>query len=92
MSEGFSIVLPSNACAEKHPDNTANKFIVSWENPIEFHDADWKVALTEANFNYTMSSLNTNYGITYEYANIVTFDYHIKVGNSNDRNVLSIPK
>ena len=63
--DDFYMILPSNGCKDIHPDNEANKFITSWEQPISL-DSRWKVALTEANFSYTMTSINTSFGIRYE--------------------------
>ena len=61
----FYMILPSNGCKDTHPENEANKFTTSWEQPIEMNQG-WKVALTEANFSYTMTSINTSFGIRYE--------------------------
>ncbi len=60
--DDFYIVLPSNACPDIHPQNSASKYIVSWQNPIEL-DHKWKVALTELNFNYTLTTVNRDYGL-----------------------------
>ena len=63
--DDFYMILPSNGCKDTHPDNEANTYTISWEQPILL-DERWKVALTEANFSYTMTSINTNFGIRYE--------------------------
>ena len=63
--DDFYVVLPSNACPNVHPNNTANKYVVSWQNPLLF-EGMWKVALTEINFNYTAMSINGQFGIEYE--------------------------
>ena len=65
--DDFYMILPSNGCKDIHPENTANKFITSWESPINFNGGEWKVALTEANLSYTSTTLNRDFGInTYE--------------------------
>ena len=64
--EDFYMILPSNGCKDTHPDNEANMFTISWEQPITL-DGGWKVALTEANFSYTMTSINTSFGIRYDW-------------------------
>ena len=63
--DDFYMILPSNGCKDTHPENEANMYTISWEQPILL-DERWKVALTEANFSYTMTSINTNFGIRYE--------------------------
>ena len=60
--DDFYMILPSNGCKDTHPDNTANKFITSWERAINFK-GNWKVALTEANLSYTTTSINREFGI-----------------------------
>ena len=60
--DDFYMVLPSNGCKDTHPDNTANKFITSWEQPIYF-EGNWKVALTEANLSYTTTTINRDFAI-----------------------------
>ncbi len=91
--EDFYVVLPSNSCAEIHPDNSASNFTITWENPIELeHMKEWKVALTEMSYIYTHLSVDNTYGITYyEYCNnkyndVVTlkFDNLPNVFISND--------
>ena len=64
---GFHIVLPSNACAETHPDNNASQYTVSWQNPIQFLPSTdhWSVALTEINFLSTILSVNSSFGVRY---------------------------
>jgi len=72
------IVLPSNACATTHPNNTASNYIVSWETPIELDDPSlWKVALTEITFNHTISTINPNYGLRYGLYEYDTLDFYI---------------
>ena len=66
-TDDFYVVLPSNACAKVHPENTANNYRVSWEAPLEFHEDDWRVALIEANFSHVVSFANSNFGIRYYY-------------------------
>ena len=65
-NKDFYMILPSNGCKHTHPENEANKFTISWEQPISLDDK-WKVALTEANFSYTMTSINTSFGIRYDW-------------------------
>ena len=66
-TDDFYVVLPSNACAKVHPENTANNYRVSWETPLEFNEDDWRVALIEANFSHVVSFANSNFGIRYYY-------------------------
>ena len=62
----FYLVLPSNACANLHPNNTASKFFVSFNETINTSPNDaWKVALTEMHFNDVLLTLNTGHGIEY---------------------------
>ena len=75
--DDFYVILPSNACSDTHPENVANKYIISWENPINL-TGQWKVALTEANFNYINSSVSTEFAIDYD---VVHFD--VIQGSSN---------
>ena len=64
--DDFYVVIPSNSCPDLYPENTANKYLVSWKNDIELKkNTKWKVALVEANFNYTKSTVTTDYGIQY---------------------------
>lgn len=49
--DDFYMVLPSNSCPMTQPDNSAGKYIVEWENPIEL-EGTWKAALTEFTINY----------------------------------------
>lgn len=74
----FYVVLPSNACPDIHPENSSNKYIVSWEEPIKFDEPEkWRVALTESNFSHIVSSVNSNFGI--EYGHVVTKQYYADV-------------
>jgi len=71
----FYMVLPSNSNPNVHPENTANKFNVSWETPIELDNMrDWKVALTEFSYHFTPLSTSTNMGIK-----VVRRKEHIKI-------------
>lgn len=63
--DDFYVVLPSNACESEHPDNIASKYTVSWENPMNFEEGDWQVAMTELTYNYTPLSVNASFGIDY---------------------------
>jgi hypothetical protein len=66
MHDDFYIVLPSNSNALDHPDNRANKFIVSWERPMEFEELNkWRVALTEMSFFVPPVSEIPRYGVQY---------------------------
>lgn len=65
----FYVVLPSNSCPDVHPENAPSKFHVSWENPLEFVNGTWKVALVEANFAFKPISISPGLGI--QYCNIV---------------------
>ena len=73
--DDFYVVLPSNACPNTHPDNEANKFYVTWTNPLIL-EGKWQVALTEATFNYTQSSVNTDYGIDYHEMGNIFHNFH----------------
>ena len=75
----FYMILPSNGCKDTHPENEANKYFISWEQPIELNAAGWKVALTEANFSYTMSSINTSFGIRYDWWKTTRKQYKGKI-------------
>ena len=70
----FLEILPSNACDATHPKNEANKYIVSWETPIEVDTLKWKVALTEASFNYVVGTVNSAFGV--EYSKTARIDYN----------------
>lgn len=64
--DDFYIVLPSNSNPETHPNNNASKYIVSWENPINFGNArDWRVALTEMTYNFSPKTVTDSYGISF---------------------------
>ena len=77
LMDDFYVVLPSNACPHIHPDNTANKFLVTWENPIDLAGGVYQVALTEANFNYTHSTVNTDLGI--DYVKVERFEHNFEL-------------
>ena len=64
MNDDFYVILPSNGCTDVYPENAANKYIISWQNPIDM-GGNWKVALTEANFNYIKTNTSTEYTIEY---------------------------
>ena len=62
----FYLILPSNACANIHPNNTASKFFVSFNEAISINPNDgWKVALTEIHFNDVMLTMDTAHGFEY---------------------------
>lgn len=65
MINDHFVVLPSNACENVHPNNTAGQFHVSWENPLELNGKGWHVALTEMNYDYSPMSVNPSYGVEY---------------------------
>lgn len=87
--DDFYVVLPSNACPDTHPDNAANKFYVTWENPLILA-GKWQVALTEATFNYTQSSVNTDYGIDYHEMGNIIHNFHRVIYLSKDRSLSEI--
>jgi hypothetical protein len=63
----FYIVLPSNSNPLRQPDNTANNYIVSWDNPVTLKDVSkWKVALTEISFNHSTWTTKFGHGIQVE--------------------------
>lgn len=71
----FHVILPSNACPVTHPENTAAKYIVSWENTLNLPDGDWRVALIEANFNRPSATVNANFGIEYDRTRKVHYEF-----------------
>lgn len=86
--DDFYMVLPSNGCADTHPENEANKFTISWEQPLSLGVDKWKVALTEANFSYTMTSINTSFGIKYDKVKIEDLEFRALIsGNFETRHV-----
>ena len=76
--DDFYVILPSNSCGDIHPDNAANKYFVSWQTPIDLN-GQWKVALTEANFNYIKSTISTEFAIEYEVASLHTLEVESKL-------------
>ena len=72
-TDDFYIVLPSNGCSEKHPQNTANHFFNSWENPFNFSDGKWTVALTEANYYHAQTTINVDFAVEYTKINKTSF-------------------
>jgi hypothetical protein len=77
MSRDHFVVLPSNSCPNVYPENTAGKFNVSWENPLELDGQGWRVALIEMNYNYSPKTINPTYGV--EYSKLTS--HMITVGN-----------
>ena len=66
IEDDFYIITPSNACTDIYPRNCANNYTIIWENPIELNPTErWCVALTDANFNFTQTSVNSDFGIIY---------------------------
>ena len=66
MDKEHYVVLPSNGCTTIHPSNSANKYVITWENPLEFsNQREWRVALTEVKFYYPNFSVTTNFGFEY---------------------------
>ena len=96
--EDFYVVLPSNSNPESHPNNHANKYIVSWETPINFGNAsDWRVALTEMSYNYCPVSVTTEFGLKVDYiepAHVETrfYDFIVKKGQPPKMNVHNLPE
>ena len=89
--DDFYMILPSNACKDTHPDNEANLFTISWEKPVMLDEASgWKVALTEANFSYTMTSINTSFGIEYNQLKTFSKTYKTKLIGDNSKRELNI--
>ena len=80
----FYIVLPSNSNPNTHKENTASKYIVSWESPVVLDDFDkWKVALTEIAFNHSTWSIRNGHGIRFEVAWQLFFSYqYIVIANA----------
>ncbi len=59
----FYTVLPSNGCADTHPDNEANSYTISWDRTLELKEEDnWTVALSEINFQYNIQTVDRDYG------------------------------
>lgn len=67
MSQDYYLILPSNACPNIYPDNHASKFIVTWENPLEFSSdlSRWRVALTEMTYTFSPKTINNTFGVSY---------------------------
>lgn len=78
-SEGFYTVLPSNSCPSIHPDNSANKYTVTWENAIDLSQGGWEVALTEANFNYPNQGVNAGFGFHYRYYKVLSYEFKAQI-------------
>ena len=65
--DDFYMVLPSNSCPNVHPDNNASKYYVTFPQTILLNLNDnWKVGMTEIDFNNVFLTLNINHGIEYE--------------------------
>ena len=45
----FSLILSSECCNDTHPENTANKYVVDFDNTINLH-GPWEAALTDFSF------------------------------------------
>ena len=84
------MVLPSNGCPDTHPENEANNYVISWEQPIQLNATKWKVALTEANFSYTMSSMSTMFGIRVERKWLTNLGFRIKLTGDIEQRKLSL--
>ena len=89
----FYMVLPSNACGETHPDNTASKYFVSWKNPIELREPQkWTVALIEANMEYPKFALVKGHSIYYRGSRLVDIpqcEQRLKIKFSEDQKTIS---
>ena len=93
----FYMVLPSNACATNHPNNSASDYIVTWENPIELDSADrWKVAMTELSYIYRPTTISSNYAFKYsierpskEFEKIPVY---IHVETENENHMIAVTK
>ena len=88
--EDFYMVLPSNGCPDTHPENEANNYVISWEQPIQMNATKRKVALTEANFSYTMSSMSTMFGIRVERKWLTNLGFRIKLTGDIEQRKLSL--
>ena len=63
----FYVILPSNASPKRHPSNNASDYVVTWENAINLDpNAKWKVAMTEMNYIYSTTTLDSSYQIRYK--------------------------
>jgi hypothetical protein len=80
--EDFYMVLPSSACQNIYPNNKANKFTISWQEPIEGNN--WSVALTELCYNYVPKSVGTQHGIRYGIMRKLSFSYLFDLEISNN--------
>ena len=82
----FYIIAPSNACMDIFPQSRANNYTITWENPIEL-DEQWCVALTEANFNFTNASVNSDFGIAYTYLWRLEFRREVELQLDGELNI-----
>ena len=91
--EEFYMVLPSNACAETHPDNTASKYVVSWKNPLILKDSQkWSVALIEANMEYPKYALVKGHGIFYKGTRMIEIpicEQRLKITVAEDKKTIT---
>ena len=78
----FYIVLPSNSNPNTHPQNTANKYTVSWEVPVVLKDlTKWKVALTDMSYNHSTWSIRPGHAIQlkHSYLGVKTFQLQVYI-------------
>ena len=73
----FYMVLPSNASADMHPNNTATDFTVTLQNPIKLSPKKaWKVALMDISYSHERIE---DCGITYRFYGKQRHVYPFKV-------------
>lgn len=62
--DSFYMFLPSNSSPDTQPNNDASKYIVDYENSINFHGT-WQVAMTDVMIFYTPSTIRKGSYIKY---------------------------
>jgi len=80
----FFVILPSNACPAIHPDNVANNFHITFKDTINMDLNDnWKVALTELDFNNVYNTVNTCHGVVVTYHKTIGHEHNLSIVRKN---------
>jgi hypothetical protein len=62
----FYIILPSNSNPMTQPNNTANHFVVEWEETIQLAEPEkWTVALIEMSYYHSPYTVNQKFGFQF---------------------------